>query len=86
MIKRLTAGVFEFLPCDEFLLAQFSITTNIQSADDISSAFLRVTITFTIGLTEKIILNRKEDHYVSEDKNRMIGHFTMAEISFVNSF
>lgn len=72
MIERLTAGIFEFLPCDEFCLAQFFIATNIQSADDISSAFLRVTITFTIGLTEKIILNRREEHDVSRYENRMI--------------
>ena len=29
---------------------------------------------------------KEEEHYVSKHKNRIIWHFTMAEISFVNSF
>ena len=44
------------LPGDEFLFAQFLIATDVQSADDVRSAFLRIVFAFAFLLADEIVL------------------------------
>jgi hypothetical protein len=50
---------YQYIPSDKFLFVQFFITTNIEFSNDFNGTFLWISITFTIGFTDKIILKRR---------------------------
>ena len=47
------------LPSNKFMFVQFLVATNIKFANDFSSAFLWISIAFSVGFTDEIVLKRR---------------------------
>jgi hypothetical protein len=71
---------YQYIPSDKFLFVQFFITTNIEFSNDFNCTFLWISITFTIGFTDKIILKRRI-HWLNKIQIRKSCYHSCDQIS-----